>query len=74
VTEGVGHFLVGGFFEYLGRSFITGGAAELGEVAVFDVGHRLASEGGFDVLDGDGFGLVSHDASPEEGCVVNVCC
>lgn len=58
VAEGVQHFLISRVLEVPGCFLITHVAAELGEIAVLDVGHRLAREGGFEVLDGGRLGVV----------------
>ena len=50
MAEGVRDFLLGGFLEDAGGGLVAGGARDLREVAVLDVGHRLAGEGGFEVL------------------------
>ena len=55
MAEGVLHFLGGGFLEYFGSRLVSLGAADFCKVHVLDVGHGFAGEGGFDVLDGDGF-------------------
>jgi hypothetical protein len=57
------HFLLGGFLENARGGFIPGGAAELGELAVFNVRHRFAGKGGFKVFDRGGGGL-THGLSP----------
>ena len=57
VAEGVLHFLRGGFLEHFGGLDVALRAADFREVHVLDVRHRFAGEGGFDVLDGDGFGF-----------------
>ena len=62
VAESVFDFLRGGVFKHLCRGFITLRAGDFREVAVLDVRHRLAGEGGFDVFEGDRFGF--HIASP----------
>src|SRR5690606_31822022 len=62
VAERVLHFLVGGRLEVARGLLVAGGASHLREVAVLDVGHRLAGERGFEVLDGDR--LLVHVAAP----------
>jgi hypothetical protein len=56
-------FLVGGRLERLRHFDRTGGARQLGKIAVLDVGHRFAGEGGFEVFDGNGLGLLAHGFS-----------
>ena len=58
------HFLVGGRFERFGHVDGAGGARQLGEIAVLDVGHGLTGKGGFEVVDGNGFDGAGHGVAP----------
>jgi hypothetical protein len=60
VAKGVCHFLVGGCFKRFGDGDCAGGARQSGEIALFNVGHRLAGKGGFEIFDGDGLDLAGH--------------
>ena len=52
MAKSVHDFLVGGLLEDAGGVFVARSTRQFGEVAVLDVGHRLASESGFEVLEG----------------------
>src|SRR5690606_38605143 len=62
VAERVLHFLVGSRLEVARGLLVAGSAGHPREVAVLDVGHRLARERGVEVLDGDR--LLVHVAAP----------
>jgi uncharacterized protein YwbE len=57
VGGGVRDLLLGRRLEHPGGLLVAVLAGDAGEVAVLDVGHGLAGEGGLEIAQGDGFGL-----------------